>query len=127
MADWDRQKRQDLFLSRENWEQQRPEVAAADRALQRYFRERGWDAIVPETLPFHDQVKRVYLADRIAGIEGSQLHLAAMMKRGSQAILIHGPRRDAMYSNYETLNVVCGIRTTRIGASEDGKKIDFAI
>ncbi len=127
LADWDRQKRRDLFLSRETWDEKRPEVAAADRELQRYFRDRGWDVIVPETLNFNDQVKRVYLADRIAGIDGSQLHLAAMMKRGSQAILIHGPRRDAMYSNYETLNVVCGIRTTRIRASEDGKKLDFAI
>jgi capsular polysaccharide biosynthesis protein len=64
----------------------RSSSAKHDEALDRVFRQAGFDVVYPETLTLDKQLATVAAADVLASPSGSALHLSAFAPRSAQVL-----------------------------------------
>lgn len=80
-------------------------------AVEGAFVKHGFAIVYPETLPIEIQVAMAARAGILAGIDGSALHLSALMAAGSQVLVVNSrPRNPPLHAIGEAM----GLRTTDI-------------
>jgi capsular polysaccharide biosynthesis protein len=104
---------QRVYLSRRRLRGRRhPQRLAAEGAIERHMKRRGFEVLYPESIRFGDQIRVVAGADIVAGVDGSALHLSAFMRPGSRMLVLETQRRADILA----LNAFMGVETTAIKA-----------
>jgi capsular polysaccharide biosynthesis protein len=112
-----------IYMSRRRFGGQQRAIANED-AVEETFARRGFSIVYPETLPIETQVALVARAGVLAGIDGSALHLSALMAPGSRVLVVNSRYRNpAIHAIGEAM----GLQTTDLDvcSSEprDGKQL----
>jgi capsular polysaccharide biosynthesis protein len=100
-----------LYLSRRQFSRRNFDRVMANEVLvENVFRDRGFDIVYPETLPFLHQVGLYRHCAVLAGFSGSALHNAVFMQEGTTLIELGDPRYEGKPAPTQMLcNAIGGV------------------
>lgn len=100
-----------LYLSRRQFSRRNFDRVMANEVLvEDAFRNRGFEIVYPETLPFLHQIGLYRHCTVLAGFSGSALHNAVFMQEGATLIELGDPRYEGRPAPTQVLcNVISGV------------------
>lgn len=115
-----------IYLSRRHLKRHARGRLANEAATERHIAGRGFAVLHPERMSLSDQIRAAAMADIIAGVDGSALHLSAFMQPGAQVLVLETRRRR----NVLKLNALMQVETVSVPATPPGqgaRRIDPAL